>query len=72
MLANKNKALSGVYAAIGLAYSYEENYNVAMKYADEAISFDGDNVNNWNIRAIILEDMSQYGQSDECFKGNRA
>ena len=67
-LNDKKRALSRVYAAIGLAYSYGENYKVAMKYADEAISFDGDNANNWNIRAIILEYMGKYGQSDECFK----
>lgn len=56
----KRKELSKVYAKIGLVYSYQENFKVALKYGNEAIEYGRDIANNWNIRAIILENMGKY------------
>lgn len=64
---SKKKALAEVYREIAWAYRFQERYNVAVKYIDEAIDFDGKNANYWNVKAIILEDMGKYGKSLKCY-----
>ena len=64
----KRRELSRVYASIGLTYSYQENFKVAIRYADEAIEYGGDVADNWNVKAIILEYMGNYEESLKYFE----
>lgn len=63
----KREELSIVYAKIAITYSYDENFKVAIKYADEAIEYGGDVANNWNVKAIILKGMHKYDESLKCY-----
>ena len=50
-----------------MAYMLQENYNVAIKYVDEAIGFDKANANYPNAKAIILERMGSYEEAMKCY-----
>lgn len=63
----KRKALAKVYKEIAWAYKSQGNYNVAIKYIDEAILFDGGNAQYWNAKAIILEETRTFKKSKECY-----
>ena len=39
----------------------------ALEYIDMALDLDNGNSNNWNKKAIILEAMKRYRQSEECY-----
>ena len=39
----------------------------ALYYIDLALDLDGRHANNWNVKAIILEAMKRYGESEECY-----
>ena len=39
----------------------------ALYYIDLALDLDGRHANNWNKKAIILEAMKRYGESEECY-----
>ena len=64
---SKRRELSRVYASIGLTYAYQENFKVAIRYADEAIEYGGDVADNLNVKAIILEHMGNYEESLKYF-----
>ena len=63
----KRKDLARVYKDIAMAYMLQENYNVAIKYVDEAIDFDKANANYPNAKAIILERMGSYDEAMKCY-----
>ena len=63
----KRKDLARVYKDIAMAYMLQENYNVAIKYVDEAIGFDKANANYPNAKAIILERMGSYEEAMKCY-----
>ena len=63
----KRKDLARVYKDIAMAYMLQENYNVAIKYVDEAIDFDKANANYPNAKAIILERMGSYEEAMKCY-----
>ena len=39
----------------------------ALYYINLALDFDKNNANNWNIKAIILESLKRFGESEECY-----
>lgn len=39
----------------------------ALRYINMALDLDGLNANNWNRKAIILEGMKRYAESEECY-----
>ena len=39
----------------------------ALRYINLALDLDSDNARNWNKKAIILEAMKRYGESEECY-----
>lgn len=41
----------------------KKHYDEAIRYIDRAIQLNYDGFNNWNVKAIILEDMGRYEQS---------
>ena len=51
------------------AWNFYENFEEekALHYIDLALDLDRFNSNNWNIKAIILEAMRRYGESEECY-----
>ena len=51
---SKKKALAIVYKEIAWAYRFQERYNVAVKYIDEAIDFQGKNADYWNLYAQAI------------------
>ena len=63
----KRKDLSKVYKSIAWVYMLQENHKVAIKYIDEAIAFNGNDANYWNVKAIILERMHQFDESLKCY-----
>ena len=46
-----------------MAFKEEE----ALHYIDLALDLDKNHSNNWNIKAIILEGMKRYAESEECY-----
>lgn len=66
-LRRKRKELAKVYKEIAWTYKFQDNYKVAIKYIDEAIKFDFENSNYWNVKAIILEEMESFEESLECY-----
>ena len=39
----------------------------ALRYINLALDLDNDNARNWNKKAIILEAMKRYPESEECY-----
>lgn len=39
----------------------------ALYYINLALNLDNNNANNWNIKAIILESLKRFGESEECY-----
>ena len=39
----------------------------ALRYINLALDLDSDNARNWNKKAIILEAMKRYPESEECY-----
>lgn len=39
----------------------------ALHYIDMALDLDGEHANNWNRKAIILEAMKRYDESEKCY-----
>lgn len=39
----------------------------ALHYINLALDLDKNHANNWNMKAIILEGMKRYGESEECY-----
>ena len=65
--ARKRKEQARVYREIALTCMHQKRYRAALKYADEAIDFEGENARNWNVKAIILEDMGRLEKAKECY-----
>ena len=63
----KRAELAKTYNDIAWVYKDQKNYNVAIKYIDEAILFDKSEPNHPNVKAIILEDMGSFRQSKEYY-----
>jgi tetratricopeptide (TPR) repeat protein len=66
-LRRKRKELARVYREIAWTYKFQDNHNVAVKYIDEAVKFDFENPDYWNVKAIILEEMGLFDDSLECY-----
>ena len=51
------------------AWEYYIDYKEedALYYIDLALDLDGRHANNWNVKAIILEAMKRYEESEECY-----
>ncbi len=51
------------------AWEYYMDYKEedALYYIDLALDLDGRHANNWNVKAIILEAMKRYEESEECY-----
>ena len=39
----------------------------ALRYINMALNLDGGHSNNWNVKAIILESLKRYRESEECY-----
>lgn len=66
-LRRKRKELARVYKEIAWTYKFQDNHRVAIKYIDEAVKFDFENPDYWNVKAIILEEMGSFEESLECY-----
>ena len=48
-------------------YFMDNKFNDALYYIDMALDLDYGNANNWNRKAIILEYMKRYDESERCY-----
>ena len=62
-LKEKNELLSGIYNEIGWAYNAKADYDNAIEYYEKAIYHDHDRANNWNCKAIALENKGEFADA---------
>ena len=48
-------------------YFMDNNFDDALYYIDMALDLDYGNANNWNRKAIVLEYMKRYEESERCY-----
>ena len=49
------------------AHNPDFNYEKALEDINHALRLDKNNADNWNKKAIILESLKRYNQSEECY-----
>ena len=48
-------------------YFMDNKFDDALYYIDMALDLDYGNANNWNRKAIVLEYMKRYEESERCY-----
>ena len=55
------------YSQKAWEYYLDNKYDDALYYINLALDLDCGHSNNWNKKAIILEYMGRYGESEKCY-----
>jgi len=65
--ANSTNSKIKEYAKKAWKYYMDYNEEEALYYINQALDLNNNHANNWDIKAIILEGMKRYAESEECY-----